>query len=41
MNVANANKLLVESLQLTVEAMRTEIRDIANYIIVENKLEKT
>ena len=40
MNVANANKLLVESLQLTVEAMRTEIRDIANYIIVENKLEK-
>ena len=40
MNVANANKLLVESLQLTVEAMQTEIRDIANYIIVENKLEK-
>ena len=40
MNAANANKLLVESLQLTVEAMQTEIRDIANYIIVENKLEK-
>ena len=40
MNVANANKLLVESLQLTVETMQTEIRDIANYIIVENKLEK-
>ena len=40
MNVANANKLLVESLQLTVEAMQTDIRDIANYIIVENKLEK-
>ena len=40
MGVANANKLLVESLQLTVETMQTEIRDIANYIIVENKLEK-
>ena len=40
MSVANANKLLVESLQLTVEAMQTEIRDIANYIVVENKLEK-
>ena len=40
MNVANANKLLIESLQLTVETMQTEIRDIANYIIVENKLEK-
>ena len=40
MNVANANKLLVQSLQITVEAMQTEIRDIANYIVVENKLEK-
>ncbi len=40
MSVANANKLLVESLQLTVEAMQTEIRDIANYIIIDHKLEK-
>ena len=40
MNVANANKLLVESLQLTVETMQTEIKEIANYIVIEKKLEK-
>ena len=38
--VANANKLLIESLQLSVEAIQTDIRDIANYIIIDHKLEK-
>ena len=40
MGVANANKLLIESLQFSVEAMQTQIRDIANYIVIEKKLEK-
>ena len=40
MSVANANKLLIESLQLSVEAIQTDIRDIANYIIIDHKLEK-
>ena len=35
-----ANKLLIESLQMSIETMQTQIRDIANYIIIENKLEK-
>ena len=36
----NANKTLISSLSVSIEAMRTQIRDIANYIIVERKLEK-
>ena len=36
----SANKLLIESLQMSIETMQTQIRDIANYIIIENKLEK-
>ena len=35
-----ANKTLIDSLSLTIETMKTEIRDIANYIIIERKLEK-
>ena len=35
-----ANKILIDSLSLTIETMKTEIRDIANYIIIERKLEK-
>jgi len=35
-----ANKTLINSLSVTIEAMQTEIRDIANYIVIENKLEK-
>ena len=35
-----ANKTLINSLSVTIEAMKTEIRDIANYIVIENKLEK-
>ena len=36
----NANKTLISSLSVSIEAMKTQIRDIANYIIVERKLEK-
>ena len=39
-NVIEANKTLIDSLSLTIETMKTEIRDIANYIIIERKLEK-
>ena len=35
-----ANKSIIESLSITIEAMKTEIRDIANYIVIENKMEK-
>ena len=35
-----ANKTLINSLSVTIETMKTEIRDIANYIVIENKLEK-
>ena len=44
---ANANlgiisnqKLIINSINVTIEAMETKIRDIANYIIIEKKLEK-
>ena len=40
MTAVGANKLLIESLQMSIETMQTQIRDIANYIIIENKLEK-
>ena len=39
-NTIQANQKLINSLSVTIEAMRTEIRDIANYIVIENKLEK-
>ena len=39
-NAIQANKTLINSISVTIEAMRTEIRDIANYIVIENKLEK-
>tara|TARA_B100001113_G_scaffold317486_1_gene284928 strand:+ start:403 stop:1833 length:1431 start_codon:yes stop_codon:yes gene_type:complete len=40
LGVINANKTLISSLSVSIEAMKTQIRDIANYIIVERKLEK-
>ena len=40
MSAVGANKLLIESLQTSIETMQTQIRDIANYIIIENKLQK-
>ena len=35
----NANKTLINSISVSIEAMKTEIRDIANYIVVQNKAE--
>ena len=40
LSAINANKTLIDSLQLTIETMKTDIRDIANYIIIEKKFEK-
>ena len=40
LSAINANKTLIDSLQLTIEAMKTDIRDIANYIIIDKKIEK-
>ena len=40
MNAVKANQTLINSISVSIEAMRTEIRDIANYIIIEKKLEK-
>ena len=40
MAAIGANKLLIESLQTSIETMQTQIRDIANYIVIEHKLQK-
>ena len=40
MNAVKANQTLINSISVSIEAMRTEIRDIANYIVIEKKLEK-
>ena len=40
LGIINNQKSLIESLSISIEAMETKIRDIANYIIVERKLEK-
>jgi len=39
-NAIKANKTLIDSISVSIEAMRTEIREIANYIVIEKKLEK-
>jgi len=39
LGINNNQKSLIESLSISIEAMQTKIRDIANYIIVERKLE--
>ena len=39
-SVINNQKLLINSINVSIEAMETKIRDIANYIIVEKKFEK-
>ena len=39
LGINNNQKSLIESLSISIEAMQTKIRDIANYIIVEKKLE--
>ena len=40
MSAVGANKLLIESLQTSIETMQTQIRDIANYIIIDRKFER-
>ena len=40
MNAVKANQTLINSISVSIEAMRTEIRDIANFIVIERKLEK-
>ena len=40
LGIINNQKLIINSLNVTIEAMETKIRDIANYIIIEKKLEK-
>ena len=40
LGIINDQKELIESLSISIEAMQTKIRDIANYIIIEKKLEK-
>ena len=39
-NAIKANKTLIDSISVSIEAMRTEIREIANYIVIEKKFEK-
>ena len=39
-NAIKANKTLIDSISVSIEAMQTQIRDIANFIIIERKLEK-
>ena len=38
--VINSHRLLLNSINVSIEAMQTKIRDIANYIIIEKKIEK-
>ena len=40
LGIINNQKALIESLSVSIEAIQTKIRDIANYIIVEKKLER-
>ena len=40
MTAVGDNKLLIESLQTSIETMQTQIRDIANYIVIEHKLQR-
>ena len=40
LGIINNQKALIESLSVSIEAIQTKIRDIANYIIVEKKFER-
>ena len=40
LGIVNNQKLIIQSLSVSIEAMETKIRDIANYIIIEKKAEK-
>ena len=40
LGVINNHKTIINNLSISIEAMQTKIRDIANYIIIEKKIEK-
>ncbi len=40
LGIINNQKLIIQSLSVSIEAMETKIRDIANYIIIEKKITK-
>ena len=40
LGIINNQQLIIQSLSVSIEAMETKIRDIANYIIIEKKVEK-
>ena len=40
LGIINTHKLLLNSINVSIEAMQTKIRDIANYIIIQQKAEK-
>ena len=40
LGIINNQQLIIQSLSVSIEAMETKIRDIANYIIIEKKAEK-
>ena len=40
LGVINNHKTIINNLSISIEAMQTKIRDIANYIIIEKKFEK-
>ena len=39
MTAVGDNKLLIESLQSSIETIQSQIQNIANYLIVENKIQ--
>ena len=39
-DIINNQKALINSINVSIEALETKVRDIANFIIIEKKLEK-
>ena len=39
-DIVNNQKILINSINVSIEALETKVRDIANYIIIEKKAEK-
>ena len=39
-DIINNQKILINSINVSIEALETKVRDIANYIIIEKKIEK-
>ena len=40
LGIINNQKILINSINVSIEALETKVRDIANYIIIEKKIEK-